>query len=96
MLDSSIIDRLAKDTRERVRARRRAAGVSQAGLAGECGVTRSTIAMIESGGQGLTLEMLFKVAAALGCSAHDLLPELEGGRVPTQNILQRFMEGHDG
>lgn len=93
MLDATLLDTLNAETRERIKLARSRRMVSQAALASRCGVTRSTIAMIESGGQGLTVEMLFRIASALEIEAREVLPDMPLGKVPTMSIFDDFVKG---
>lgn len=54
----------------RLRALRESAGLTQAAVGARLGTTQSAIARLEAGGgERLTLRMLARVAAALGCRA---------------------------
>jgi len=52
---------------ERVAARRRELGLSQADLAGLVGTTQSAIARLETGGRPPRIDTLLRIAAALDC-----------------------------
>lgn len=61
-----------------VAAKRKALGLSQAGLSKATGrrVAQSKISMLETGYQGgITVETLEALADGLGCAVIDLLPE---------------------
>lgn len=59
----------------RIRKERDELGFSQADLAQEIGLTRTSIVNIEAGRQRLPIHMLYAVAHALGVPATCLLPE---------------------
>lgn len=59
---------------ERVRAARRASNLSQEALAGHVGLTRSSIANLESGRQHPPVYILALLADALSIPESDLLP----------------------
>ncbi|NKG33557.1 helix-turn-helix domain-containing protein [Acinetobacter junii] len=54
--------------------RRKALNLSQEKLALICGIDRSYMGRVERGEMNLTIEKLYVIAAALGCSGKDLLP----------------------
>lgn len=60
---------------ELIRLRREGAGLTQADVARAVGLTRASISNIEAGRQRFNVEMLYKLAAALGCKPYDLMPE---------------------
>jgi transcriptional regulator with XRE-family HTH domain len=63
---------------ERVRMRRRLAGLNQSELSQKAGVSRLTIRLIERGETtDPNLSTLEKIARACGCSVKDLLPDSE-------------------
>jgi len=67
-----------------VRERRKAISMSQATLAGQVGLSRTSITNIELGRQHLSLHMLFVLAKVLGVEPKMLLPDkkfLHGGKV---------------
>jgi transcriptional regulator with XRE-family HTH domain len=57
-----------------IRRRRRELDLTQAKLADRLGISRGTLANIETGGQNLLLHQLYRFAAALDMNVHDLLP----------------------
>lgn len=61
-----------------IRAKREAAGLTQAGLAAQVGVTRQTLIAIEQGRYSPTLELAFQLARVLRVRLDDLFdyPEL--------------------
>jgi transcriptional regulator with XRE-family HTH domain len=56
-----------------IRLRRESRGLSQNGLARMTGAAQSTVSLIESGQRGLSAEMLYLIAEALGCSPAGLV-----------------------
>ena len=50
-------------------------GVSQEGLAEIIGCHRNYVGLLERGEQNVTIDMLSRVAKALGCSVTDLVGE---------------------
>jgi len=58
-----------------VKGARKDLGLSQDALATEVGISRTAITNIESGRQGTTIEMLYKIAEALEVQPVDLLPK---------------------
>lgn len=55
-----------------IRAQRESAGLTQAGLAAQIGVTRQTLIAIEQGRYSPTLELAFQLARILGVRLDDL------------------------
>lgn len=62
---------------EVLRAKRKEAGLSQEKLALDVGLERTFISMMERGQRQPSLTTLLKLAPALGCSAADLVSEVE-------------------
>lgn len=60
---------------QQIVARRKAIDINQEDLAKALGVARSSVANIESGRQGCTAMMLWKLARVLKCSIDDFFPE---------------------
>ncbi|WP_313553918.1 helix-turn-helix transcriptional regulator [Stutzerimonas nitrititolerans] len=60
-----------------LRLRRKAAGLTQEQLAGEAGIQRNYVSLIERGVNQPTIAVLFKLAVALGCSPSALITEVE-------------------
>lgn len=58
---------------EKVRSLRRAADLSQEGLASRCGIFRTYLSRIESGAANPSLGVLVTLAEALGVEPHVLL-----------------------
>ncbi|PHS63690.1 MAG: transcriptional regulator [Thalassobium sp.] len=65
---------LAKTLGANIRAKRKEMGISQDGLALECGVDRSYMGRIERGEVNITVEKLYQIASKLGCNPASLLP----------------------
>ncbi len=65
---------LAKNLGAKIRAKRKELGVSQDGLALECGVDRSYMGRIERGEVNITVEKLYQIARRLECHPAHLLP----------------------
>ena len=74
---------MGMDVRRRVgvnlRKYRKAAGLSQEGLALECGLHRTYVSGVERGVRNPTVTVLEKIAVALGISASKLLEEQSDG-----------------
>lgn len=68
---------LAKRLGANIRAKRISLGISQDGLALECGVDRSYMGRIERGEVNITVEKLYQIAARLECEPASLLPSLK-------------------
>lgn len=68
------MDALFQALGARVKERRAGLGLSQAELAEQLGLTRTSISNIEAGRQRLPLVVLYRLAACLNCLPHDLLP----------------------
>jgi transcriptional regulator with XRE-family HTH domain len=71
---------------ELVREHREGQGMSQGALGKRIGLSRTSIANIESGRQRIPLHHLYRMADALGVKAHTLLPNLDG--LPSPNIAR--------
>ena len=63
-----------------LRARRKAAGMSQTELAVRAGLSSSFVSRMENGLRGPTVETVVELANALGMSASDLMREVERSR----------------
>ncbi|MGE4482926.1 helix-turn-helix domain-containing protein [Acidocella sp.] len=59
----------------KLREHRSKQGISQHELAGRAGLTRSTVASIEAGRQGVLLHHIYALASALDTTAVNLLPD---------------------
>jgi transcriptional regulator with XRE-family HTH domain len=63
---------------EIVKERRKAKKLNQTELAEKAGIKQATISRLESGtNDNITIENLRSIAAALGCSVVDLLPDTD-------------------
>lgn len=62
---------------EVLRTKRKEAGLSQEKLALDVGLERTFISMMERGQRQPSLTTLLKIAPALGCSAADLVADVE-------------------
>ena len=60
-----------------IRTRRGAAGLTQATLASETGLSRSSITNIENGGQAILLHQLLDLARVLGADPCELLVSVD-------------------
>lgn len=63
----------------RVRDHRAGLGLSQQHMADVAGLTRSTVASIETGRQSVSIHHLYALARALGVMPGDLLPPVDEG-----------------
>lgn len=63
--------------REQLKARRGELGISQRALAERADIQQSDICRYETGTFTPTVGSLYKLASALGCTIHDLLPPTE-------------------
>lgn len=58
----------------KLRQKRKSIGMTQNDLADKVGLTRVYIGLIERGTTSITLEKVYKLAAALDCPVSELLP----------------------
>lgn len=58
----------------KLRQKRKSIGMTQNDLADKAGLTRVYIGLIERGATSITLEKVYKLAAALDCPVFELLP----------------------
>jgi len=58
-----------------IKARRKTLGLKQENLAGRLGISRGSLANIETGRQSILVHQLYKYAAKLDLSPFDLLPQ---------------------
>jgi transcriptional regulator with XRE-family HTH domain len=70
------MDKLAKALGERIRAQRKACGISQDALALACSIDRSYVGRIERGEVNITIEKLYRIAGVLACNPSSLMPQL--------------------
>ena len=66
-----------------IRARRKALNLRQKSLASELGISRGSLANIETGRQSILVHQLYRFAAALRLPPHDLLPLLPADQPAT-------------
>lgn len=71
----TLMDKLAQALGERIRAQRKACGISQDALALACGIDRSYMGRIERGEVNITIEKLYRIADELACDPSFLLPK---------------------
>ncbi|MGF6396234.1 helix-turn-helix domain-containing protein [Pseudomonas plecoglossicida] len=71
------MQQLAKALGEKIRAQRKAMGLSQDTLALVCKVDRSYMGRIERGEVNITVEKLYRIAGTLECEPAFLLPHLK-------------------
>ena len=57
-----------------IKARRKTLELKQETLAGRLGISRGSLANVETGRQSVLVHQLYKFAAALGVTPSDLLP----------------------
>lgn len=83
--------------RERMKVFRRRRSMRQQDLADATGISRSTIASIEAGRQGCTVDKLLKISAALGISMGCLFGEEPHARAGAKSAVPRPMSncGYD-
>lgn len=72
---------------EQVRDQRRRRDLTQEALSSLWRVDRTTVVNIEKGRQRLSVLQLVVLADHLGCSAQDLLPELEQAQELSETLL---------
>ncbi|MCG7602059.1 helix-turn-helix domain-containing protein [Halomonas sp. McH1-25] len=70
------MDPLAKALGARIRAQRKACGLSQDALALACSIDRSYMGRIERGEVNITVEKLYRIAGVLACDPASLLPRM--------------------
>lgn len=70
------MDQLARAVGAKIRAQRKAQGISQEGLALACSIDRSYIGRIERGEVNITIEKLYHIASVLACDPASLLPQM--------------------
>lgn len=76
----------------RIREARQAINMTQDELATLTKYTRTSISNIETGKQVLTVSNLYKIAAALGVDARDLLPESDEVGIPTSENARELLK----
>jgi transcriptional regulator with XRE-family HTH domain len=78
---------------EELRRAREAAGLTQEGLADRAGVDRTYISLLERERQSPSVDMLFRVCAALGVRPSVLLARVEAAGPLTRRVKRRFPRG---
>lgn len=73
-LHSVTSDQIYKPIGELVRRRRKKMKLTQAQLSSRVGISRASLANIETGRQSVVVHQIYAIAAALDVSPHDLLP----------------------
>jgi transcriptional regulator with XRE-family HTH domain len=87
---------LARLIGERLRAARRARGLSVGGLAAVAGVGKGSLSEIENGTRNPTLSTLYSLAAALGLPLATLLADRPGALIASPGIEARLVDvSHD-
>jgi transcriptional regulator with XRE-family HTH domain len=81
-----------------LRAARGISGLTQEQLAGQVGLTRTSITNIEAGRQQVSLHQLYQLAAAVGKRPADLLPDLDVGAaiMLSEPTLKKLEHDDDG
>ncbi len=92
MLSEPTIRRLCADLGARVKAARRQAELSPKELAALVGLSRSSIANLESGRQRVPIHIIWNLADALGVSVVDLMPEPERRASVPKPALNRVLK----
>ena len=75
--EAGLNEKLYQGLANRVRDQRAAVGLSQQQLADVAGLTRSSVASIETGRQSVSVHHVYALARALHTAPHDLLPIME-------------------
>jgi transcriptional regulator with XRE-family HTH domain len=83
--ETGIVELVAR----RVRAWRKALGLSQEALAHEAGIDRTYVSQVERRMRNLTITMLVRLAQALGTTADRLRVDDEGSGVDTRATRRR-------
>lgn len=82
-------ERIYRDLAARVRSRRAELDISQQEAAALAGLTRSSLASIETGRQSVMLHQLYGLARALGTSPEALLPAFEAATETAPGAVPR-------
>lgn len=75
---------------ERIRAKRKGAGMTQADLAQLLGVTPQLVSQYETDTKRPKLETLQRIAVALGCYVADLIPNGDWANVPREELIESW------
>lgn len=79
---------------EQLRSARVKTGLSQVGLAEKLGISRPSIASIETGRQSLSVEQLVEFANLLDVNPVDILEQTLGGSPSVVRELNRLPQAH--
>lgn len=86
--------RLQRRLGARVKTERQARAMTQDELASRIGLTRSSVANLETGRQNMTLETLYRLSQEFGVSPGELLGEdAQSGRPVQQSIPVEIVRG---
>lgn len=69
-----------------IKARRKTLGLKQENLAHNLGISRGSLANIETGRQNILVHNLYKIAAALDLNPLDLLPQPSGDQSKSERM----------
>ena len=86
------VDDLARLVGERLRAARRARGLSLGALAEAAGVGKGSLSEIENGARNPTLSTLYALAGTLGVPLATLLADRTGARIASPGIEARLLD----
>jgi transcriptional regulator with XRE-family HTH domain len=92
-----VVEDLAQLVGERVRAERRARGLSVGALAGAARVGKGSLSEIENGTRNATMSTLYALAGALGVPLATLIADQPGVRVSSPGVEARLVDvSHEG
>lgn len=74
---------------KRVKELRTAAGITQEIMAEYVGIARPGLTMIETGKNGCTNLIMYKICCALNCSVADLFPPIIPAKRKTKTVTKR-------
>jgi transcriptional regulator with XRE-family HTH domain len=94
LCENEAVDPLYAELGRRVREQRLRAGFSQQQLANRVDLGRTSITNIERGGQRISIDQLYRLAAALGSEPADLLPDPASAELPAR-LTQVLREDPD-
>ena len=89
MTNEADMEKLAVAIGQNIREKRRANGPSQDRFALLAGIDRSYMGRIERGEVGITIEKLYRIAAALHCEPTTLLPRMSSVSLPAPQKSNR-------
>ena len=75
---------------ERIRAKRKEAGMTQSDLAQLLGVTPQLVSQYETDAKRPKLENLQRIAVALGCYVNDLIPSGNWANIPRGEFIKSW------